>query len=168
MCLCSSEWHAFWCHCWMHGYWNDSNVVHWLWRQLLEWQFVCWFLERSLNSSLKVMSARVLENHRKLTINFLEGESTQTWVPMVCLLLYVCSSMIGMLTIPWTMTAELFPSEIRGVAHSISYSMANFLVFVAVQVYRYVKRFILSTYCHSHGKSLNAIKLSGFLHISAI
>lgn len=64
------------------------------------------------------------------------GDSEQTWIPVLCLLLYVCSSMIGLLTIPWTMTAELFPSEIRGVAHSISYSMANFLMFIAVRSYR--------------------------------
>lgn len=43
--------------------------------------------------------------------------------------------MIGMLTIPWTMTAELFPTEIRHIAHSISYSMANMLMFGAVQSY---------------------------------
>lgn len=65
-----------------------------------------------------------------------KGSSTQDWVPVVCLLLYVCFSMVGLLTIPWTMTAELFPSEIRGVAHSISYSMANILMFCAIQVYR--------------------------------
>ncbi|XP_012261501.1 facilitated trehalose transporter Tret1-2 homolog isoform X2 [Athalia rosae] len=58
------------------------------------------------------------------------------WVPVVCLLLYVCTSMVGMLTIPWTMTAELFPTEIRGIAHSISYSLANVLMFAAVQSYR--------------------------------
>lgn len=34
------------------------------------------------------------------------------------------------------MTAELFPTEIRGAANSISYSIANFLMFIAVQSYR--------------------------------
>lgn len=58
-----------------------------------------------------------------------------TQVPVACLLLYVCTSMVGMLTIPWTMTAELFPTEIRGIAHSISYSLANVLMFAAVQSY---------------------------------
>ncbi|KFB53723.1 AGAP009745-PA-like protein [Anopheles sinensis] len=65
-----------------------------------------------------------------------EGTTTLTWIPVVGLLLYVCSSMIGLLTIPWTMTAELFPTDIRGIAHSISYSMANLLMFFAVQSYR--------------------------------
>lgn len=61
---------------------------------------------------------------------------TPYWIPVVFLLLYVCTSMIGLLTIPWTMTAELFPTEIRGIAHSISYSMSNILMFIAVQTYR--------------------------------
>uniref|UniRef100_A0A6E8W0L2 MFS domain-containing protein n=1 Tax=Anopheles coluzzii TaxID=1518534 RepID=A0A6E8W0L2_ANOCL len=65
-----------------------------------------------------------------------EGTTTLTWIPVVGLLLYVCASMIGLLTIPWTMTAELFPTDIRGIAHSISYSMANLLMFFAVQSYR--------------------------------
>lgn len=43
--------------------------------------------------------------------------------------------MIGLLPIPWTMTAELFPIEIRGVAHSIAYSIANLLMFASVQSY---------------------------------
>ena len=34
------------------------------------------------------------------------------------------------------MTAELFPNDIRGMAHSISFSMANVLMFLAVQSYR--------------------------------
>lgn len=33
------------------------------------------------------------------------------------------------------MTAELFPIEIRGVAQSLSYSIANLLMFLAVQSY---------------------------------
>lgn len=43
--------------------------------------------------------------------------------------------MIGLLPIPWTMTAELFPIEIRGVAHSIAYSIANIIMFASVQSY---------------------------------
>ncbi|KAL0101856.1 hypothetical protein PUN28_018418 [Cardiocondyla obscurior] len=64
------------------------------------------------------------------------------FVPVACLLLYVCTSMIGMLTIPWTMTAELFPTEIRGIAHSISFFMANLLMFAALQSYRSLQAFL--------------------------
>lgn len=71
-----------------------------------------------------------------------EGHKSLSWIPVICLLLYVCSSMIGLLTIPWTMTAELFPTEIRGTGHTISYSMANILMFAAVQSYRSLQDFL--------------------------
>ncbi|KAG8039605.1 hypothetical protein G9C98_008248 [Cotesia typhae] len=70
------------------------------------------------------------------TLQIKNGSESGNWVPVLGLLLYVCTSMIGMLTIPWTMTAELFGSEIRGVAQSVSYAMANVLMFAAVQSYR--------------------------------
>ncbi|KOX79412.1 Facilitated trehalose transporter Tret1 [Melipona quadrifasciata] len=70
------------------------------------------------------------------------GDRSGYWVPVLCLLLYVCTSMVGMLTIPWTMTAELFPTEIRGIAHSISYSLANMLMFAALQSYRSLQDFL--------------------------
>lgn len=63
------------------------------------------------------------------------GTTNATWVPVAFLLLFVIASMLGLLPIPWTMTAELFPIEIRGVAHSIAYSSANILMFAAVQCY---------------------------------
>ncbi|KAJ8917393.1 hypothetical protein NQ315_002417 [Exocentrus adspersus] len=64
-----------------------------------------------------------------------EGTSTHNWVPVVLLLLYVITSMVGLLPIPWTMTAELFPIEIRGIGHSIALGMANLIMFFAVQCY---------------------------------
>lgn len=75
-----------------------------------------------------------------------QGDRSGYWVPILCLLLYVCTSMVGMLTIPWTMTAELFPTEIRGIAHSISYSMANLLMFSALQSYRFLQDFLGGSY----------------------
>jgi facilitated trehalose transporter len=64
-----------------------------------------------------------------------EGVTTLNWVPVVAILLYVVTSMVGLLSIPWTMTAELFPIEIRGVAHSIVYSSAYFIMFLSIQSY---------------------------------
>lgn len=71
-----------------------------------------------------------------VTIWIEQGTTGLGWVPVVCLLMFVCSSMVGLLMIPWTMTAELFPNEIRGIGHSISFSLANILMFFAVQSYR--------------------------------
>ncbi|CAH1118306.1 unnamed protein product [Phaedon cochleariae] len=62
-----------------------------------------------------------------------EGSFTHTWVPVFFLLLYVVTSMIGLLPIPWTMTAELFPIEIRGAANSATYSLAYVTMSVSIQ-----------------------------------
>ncbi|XP_072383261.1 facilitated trehalose transporter Tret1-like [Diabrotica undecimpunctata] len=62
-----------------------------------------------------------------------EGSLHATWLPIASLLLFVVASMIGFLPIPWTMMAELFPLEIRGVANSIAYSIGNLLMFAAIQ-----------------------------------
>lgn len=75
-----------------------------------------------------------------------DGTTELTWVPVVCLLLYVAFSMFGLLTVPWTMTAELFPTAIRGIAHSISYSMANVLMFIAIQSYRTISQALGGAY----------------------
>lgn len=48
--------------------------------------------------------------------------------------------MVGLLSIPWTIIAELFPIEIRGVAHSIVYSIANVIMFIAIQSYYNLNR----------------------------
>ncbi|KAH1003338.1 hypothetical protein HUJ05_011262 [Dendroctonus ponderosae] len=63
----------------------------------------------------------------------IEGSSDMRWVPTMLLLFFVITSMIGLLPIPWTMTAELFPIEIRGVAHSIAYSVNNLIMFASIQ-----------------------------------
>ncbi|XP_044260723.1 facilitated trehalose transporter Tret1-like [Tribolium madens] len=64
-----------------------------------------------------------------------DGTTNLTWVPVLFLLFYVVASMVGLLTIPWTMTAELFPLKIRSMAHSISLSVVNMIMFFAVQNY---------------------------------
>ncbi|KAG5675154.1 hypothetical protein PVAND_005080 [Polypedilum vanderplanki] len=71
-----------------------------------------------------------------VTIWIEEGAKELKVVPVICLLGFVCSSMIGLLSIPWTLTAEMFPTSIRSAGHSISFSIANILMFVAVQAYR--------------------------------
>jgi facilitated trehalose transporter len=63
------------------------------------------------------------------------GTTQHTWIPIIFLLLYVVASMVGLLTIPWTMTAELFPLKIRSMAHSIATSIVNIIMFFAVQNY---------------------------------
>lgn len=43
--------------------------------------------------------------------------------------------MLGLLSIPWTMTAELFPTEIRGLAQGVVLSVAHLSMWCAVQLY---------------------------------
>ncbi|KAK2588968.1 hypothetical protein KPH14_001818 [Odynerus spinipes] len=95
-------------------------------------------------SSLGMAACMTVSGYFTLCIH--QGDRSGYWVPVLCLLLYVCTSMVGMLTIPWTMTAELFPTEIRGIAHSISYSIANLLMFSALQSYRFLQDFLGGSY----------------------
>jgi MFS family permease len=74
------------------------------------------------------------------------GTENISWLPVVCVLLYVCSSMVGLLSIPWTMTAELFPTEIRGMAHGVTISFAHIIMFVSIQCYRDVRDLLGGAY----------------------
>ncbi|XP_020281335.1 facilitated trehalose transporter Tret1-like [Pseudomyrmex gracilis] len=118
-------------------------------------RFLCsmintWLLRRYKRRALCIIScigmAACMAVSGYFTLNIKNGNRSGYWVPVLCLLLYVCTSMVGMLTIPWTMTAELFPTEIRGIAHSISYSMANLLMFAALQSYRNLQTFLGGSY----------------------
>ncbi|XP_032671971.1 facilitated trehalose transporter Tret1-like isoform X2 [Odontomachus brunneus] len=118
-------------------------------------RFLCsmvntWLLRRFRRRALCLISALgmavCMAVSGYFTLNIKNGDRSGYWVPVFCLLLYVCTSMVGMLTIPWTMTAELFPTEIRGIAHSISYSMANLLMFAALQSYRSLQTFLGGSY----------------------
>ncbi|XP_024944407.1 facilitated trehalose transporter Tret1 isoform X2 [Cephus cinctus] len=118
-------------------------------------RFLCsmvntWLLRRYKRRPLCIISALgmciCMSVSGYFTLQNKNGDTSGHLVPVVCLILYVCTSMIGMLTIPWTMTAELFPTEIRGIAHAISYSIANLLMFAAIQSYRSLKDFLGGSY----------------------
>ena len=64
------------------------------------------------------------------------GEIGDSVIPVICVLLYVSLGVTGLMTIPWTMTAELFPLEIRGLAQGVSVSLAHVIMFAALQMYR--------------------------------
>lgn len=69
----------------------------------------------------------------------------KSFVPVFCILLYMSLSVIGLMTIPWTMSAELFPLEIRGLAQGTIVSLAHIIMFSALQV-RKVHLFIYFYY----------------------
>ncbi|KAK6638534.1 hypothetical protein RUM43_006801 [Polyplax serrata] len=61
------------------------------------------------------------------------GESSM--MPVFTILLFVAFSMIGLLSLPWTMAAEVFPTEIRGIAHGLVMATAHAIMFVSLQTY---------------------------------
>ncbi|KAG5887749.1 hypothetical protein JTB14_016101 [Gonioctena quinquepunctata] len=61
------------------------------------------------------------------------GNLNQSWIVVALILLYIVMSAIGLMPIPWALVAELFPIEIRGVANSLSFSIANLLMFLSLQ-----------------------------------
>ena len=65
-----------------------------------------------------------------------EEKTSLTWVPLGSIVLYVCTGLIGMLTVPWTMTAELFPTEIRGLGQSIIFAITTLFMFITTQFFR--------------------------------
>ncbi|KAK3912524.1 Facilitated trehalose transporter Tret1-2-like protein [Frankliniella fusca] len=58
------------------------------------------------------------------------------WVPVIAILVYVYGGMLGLLTIPWTMTAELFAPRVRSLGQGVSVALANIFMFAAVQSYK--------------------------------
>lgn len=57
------------------------------------------------------------------------------WIPLVCILLNVSASMLGMLQIPWLMIGELFPLAVRGIMGGIISSLAYLFIFLTVKFY---------------------------------
>lgn len=56
------------------------------------------------------------------------------WVPLMCILLNVSASMLGMVPLPWMMIGELFPLKVRGIMGGLVPSLGYFFIFVTVKV----------------------------------
>lgn len=62
-----------------------------------------------------------------------KGNTLLRPVPTIFLLVYAVCSIFGLLTIPWTMSAEMFPLRIRAVAQGILTGIAFEILFVVIQ-----------------------------------
>uniref|UniRef100_A0A1Y1L2V4 Major facilitator superfamily (MFS) profile domain-containing protein n=1 Tax=Photinus pyralis TaxID=7054 RepID=A0A1Y1L2V4_PHOPY len=57
------------------------------------------------------------------------------WLPLTLLMAYFFTATLGFLTIPFAMSAEVFPSTIRGLATGMVSSMGYICCFVMVKIY---------------------------------
>ena len=71
-----------------------------------------------------------------------DGTAAVSWGPLICVALYVMAGTIGVDLVPWTMTAELFPADIRVGSQGLVLSLAHVIMFLALQVYREMHRLI--------------------------
>lgn len=58
-----------------------------------------------------------------------------TLLPLICIVLNVFFSMMGMLPIPWVLVGEMFPLRVRPIMAGIVICMAQIFIFVCVKLY---------------------------------
>lgn len=66
-------------------------------------------------------------------------------VPIICLLFYICMSTMGLLSIPWTMTAEMYPLEVRGVMQGATVCIAHVLMFGVIKSFYFLSAILGGT-----------------------
>lgn len=76
----------------------------------------------------------------------ISGAREPNIVPVICILMYMSLGVIGLLSIPWIMTAELYAIEIRGMAQGVTMSMAYLLMFAAIKVYPFMSDWMGGTH----------------------
>ncbi|XP_066996746.2 facilitated trehalose transporter Tret1-2 homolog isoform X2 [Anabrus simplex] len=57
------------------------------------------------------------------------------WLPVTALIVYILTSTVGFLTLPWAMIGEVFPSNVRGLASGITTCVAYVFSFIAIKIY---------------------------------
>lgn len=60
-------------------------------------------------------------------------------VPAVCILMYMSLAVMGLVTLPWTMTGELFPLENLGLSQGLIIALANILMFASIKTHPFLK-----------------------------
>lgn len=60
---------------------------------------------------------------------------TLNWLPLFLILAYIFTSTLGLLTIPFSMIAEIYPQKIRGFASGITICAAYTMCFIIIKLY---------------------------------
>jgi hypothetical protein len=66
-------------------------------------------------------------------------DATYGWWPILALVMYILSSTVGFLTLPWAMIGEVFPARIRGPACGVTTCLAYVFSFVILKMYPEMK-----------------------------
>lgn len=64
-----------------------------------------------------------------------EAAKAYTWLPLALILLYFLAGSLGLLTLPFTMQAEVFPQRYRGLASGLTTCVLFFMCFVFTKLY---------------------------------
>jgi hypothetical protein len=67
------------------------------------------------------------------------SRGTYGWWPIASLVVYILTSTVGFLTLPWAMIGEVFPTRIRGPACGVTTCLAYMFSFVTVKLYPEMK-----------------------------
>ena len=67
-----------------------------------------------------------------------EVMAEQRWVLLVIVLLYVCTSCLGFVIIPWTLIGELLPISVRGIMGGVMVSIAYIMMFGIIKSYPFM------------------------------
>lgn len=68
------------------------------------------------------------------TLDGLE-EVPVSWLPTVCILVYIMTSTMGFLTLPWVMVGEVFPADLRGIGGGLTTCFAYLVGFAVLKAY---------------------------------
>lgn len=71
--------------------------------------------------------------------------SSYGWVPLLCLFFFIATYTVGFGPLPWAVMAEVFPSNIKGLASAITAGYAYFVAFLLTNFFNQISE-LLGTY----------------------
>ena len=63
------------------------------------------------------------------------GTGDMDWIPLVCVILFVCAFSLGMNPISWLLVGEIFPLQYRDIGPSLSTAFSYVCAFAAVKTF---------------------------------